>query len=544
VPGSPRAPSLPGACQSGNLATVCASRAALRQAGRTGPPRAFDWPHPHAAADAALDPKSHRRDAATSRHRFDPPENNMSKQAIGVVGLAVMGSNLALNIESRGHAVSVYNRSREKTDDLMKAHPDKKLVPAYTLEEFVESLEKPRRILLMVKAGQGTDATIDSLRPLLEKGDILIDGGNTHFTDTIRRNQDLAKSGLHFIGTGVSGGEEGALKGPSIMPGGQKEAYDLVAPILTEIAAKAPDGEPCVAYMGPDGAGHFVKMVHNGIEYGDMQLIAESYDVLKRVVGLSNEELGKVYVEWNKGELDSYLIEITSKIFSKKDDETGKDLVDVILDRAAQKGTGKWTSQNALDLGAPLPLITEAVFARVLSALKDQRVEASKVLKGPAPKFEGDRAAFIESVRRALFLSKIVSYAQGFAQLRAASEEYKWDLQYGQIAKIFRAGCIIRAGFLQKITDAYKTNADLHNLLLDPYFSDIAAKYQDALRDVVVAAVKAGVPVPAFSSAVAYYDSYRSERLPANLVQAQRDFFGAHTFERIDKKGSFHADWS
>ena len=468
----------------------------------------------------------------------------MSKQAIGVVGLAVMGRNLALNIESRGHAVSVYNRSREKTDELIAEHPDKKLVPSYTLEEFVESLEKPRRILLMVKAGQGTDATIDSLRPLLDKGDILIDGGNTHFTDTIRRNTDLAKSGLHFIGTGVSGGEEGALKGPSIMPGGQKEAYDLVDPILTEIAAKAPDGEPCVAYMGPDGAGHYVKMVHNGIEYGDMQLIAESYDVLKRVAGLSNEELGKVYVEWNKGELDSYLIEITSKIFSKKDEETGKDLVDVILDRAAQKGTGKWTSQNALDLGAPLPLITEAVFARVLSSLKDQRVEASKQLTGPSPKFDGDRDAFVEAVRRALFLSKIVSYAQGFAQLRAASEEYKWDLQYGQIAKIFRAGCIIRAGFLQKITDAYKTNLDLHNLLLDPYFSDIATKYQGALRDVVVAAVKAGVPVPAFSSAVAYYDSYRSETLPANLVQAQRDFFGAHTFERVDKKGSFHADWS
>jgi 6-phosphogluconate dehydrogenase len=468
----------------------------------------------------------------------------MSKQAIGVVGLAVMGRNLALNIESRGHAVSVYNRSREKTDELIAEHPDKKLVPAYTLEEFVESLEKPRRILLMVKAGQGTDATIDSLRPLLDKGDILIDGGNTHFTDTIRRNTDLAKSGLHFIGTGVSGGEEGALKGPSIMPGGQKEAYDLVAPILTEIAAKAPDGEPCVAYMGPDGAGHYVKMVHNGIEYGDMQLIAESYDVLKRVAGLSNEELGRVYVEWNKGELDSYLIEITSKIFSKKDEETGKYLVDVILDRAAQKGTGKWTSQNALDLGAPLPLITEAVFARVLSSLKDQRVEASKQLTGPSPKFDGDRDAFVEAVRRALFLSKIVSYAQGFAQLRAASEEYKWDLQYGQIAKIFRAGCIIRAGFLQKITDAYKTNPDLHNLLLDPYFTGIATKYQGALRDVVVAAVKAGVPVPAFSSAVAYYDSYRSETLPANLVQAQRDFFGAHTFERVDKKGSFHADWS
>jgi len=328
------------------------------------------------------------------------------------------------------------------------------------------------------------------------------------------------------------------------MPGGQREAYDLVAPILTEIAAKAPDGEPCVAYMGPDGAGHFVKMVHNGIEYGDMQLIAESYDVLKRVVGLSNEELGRVYVEWNKGELDSYLIDITAKIFAKKDEDTGKDLIDMILDRAAQKGTGKWTSQNALDLGAPLPLITEAVFARVLSSLKDQRVAASKQLSGPTPKFDGDREKFIEAVRRALYLSKIVSYAQGFAQLRAASDEYKWDLQYGTIAKIFRAGCIIRAGFLQKITEAYANEPALANLLLAPYFKDIATKYQDALRDVVVAAVKAGVPVPAFSSAIAYFDSYRSANLPANLVQAQRDFFGAHTFERTDKQGSFHANWS
>ncbi|MEM5316675.1 NADP-dependent phosphogluconate dehydrogenase [Paraburkholderia sp. JHI869] len=469
----------------------------------------------------------------------------MSKQPIGVVGLAVMGSNLALNIESRGHAVSVFNRSRARTDELIAEYPDRKLVPAYTLEEFVDSLEKPRRILMMVKAGAPTDDTIAALKPLLEKGDILIDGGNTHFTDTIRRNQELAKSGLHFIGTGVSGGEEGALKGPSIMPGGQRDAYDLVAPILTEIAAKAPDGAPCVAYMGPDGAGHFVKMVHNGIEYGDMQLIAESYAVLKQVLGLSNEELGKVYTEWNEGELDSYLIEITSKIFGKKDEETGKDLVDVILDRAAQKGTGKWTSQNALDLGAPLPLITEAVFARVLSSLKTQRVAASKVLTGPDAKpFSGDRKAFIEAVRRALYFSKVISYAQGFAQLRAASDEYKWDLQYGTIAKIFRAGCIIRARFLQKIMDAYAKNPQLDNLLLDPYFRDIAANYQSALRDVVIQAVSAGVPVPAFSSAVAYFDGYRSERVPANLVQAQRDFFGAHTFERIDKPGSFHADWS
>ncbi|TAM02957.1 MAG: NADP-dependent phosphogluconate dehydrogenase [Paraburkholderia sp.] len=469
----------------------------------------------------------------------------MSKQAIGVVGLAVMGRNLALNIESRGHAVSVFNRTREKTDELIAEFPDRKLVPAYTLEAFVESLEKPRRILMMVKAGEPTDATIAALKPLLDKGDILIDGGNTPFTDTIRRNQELAQAGLHFIGTGVSGGEEGALKGPSIMPGGPRDAYELVAPILTEIAAKAPDGAPCVAYMGPDGAGHFVKMVHNGIEYGDMQLIAESYAVLKQVLGLSNEELGQVYTAWNQGELDSYLIDITSRIFGKKDEETGKDLVDVILDRAAQKGTGKWTSQNALDLGVPLPLITESVFARVLSSLKTQRVAASKVLSAPSVKpFAGDRTAFIEAVRRALYLSKVISYAQGFAQLRAASDDYKWDLQYGTIAKIFRAGCIIRARFLQKIMDAYAHDPQLANLLLDPYFRDIAANYEAALREVVVQAVSAGVPVPAFSSAIAYFDGYRAERLPANLVQAQRDFFGAHTFERIDKPGSFHADWA
>jgi len=470
----------------------------------------------------------------------------MGKQAIGVIGLAVMGRNLALNIESRGYAVSVFNRSREKTDELIAEFPGRKLVPTYTLEEFVASLETPRRILMMVKAGEATDATIASLKPLLEKGDVLIDGGNTHFTDTIRRNQELAQSGLHFIGTGVSGGEEGALRGPSIMPGGQRDAYDLVEPILKQIAAKAPsDGEPCVAYMGPDGAGHYVKMVHNGIEYGDMQLIAESYSVLKDVAGLTNDELGAVYTEWNQGELDSYLIEITSKIFGKKDEETGKHLVDVILDRAAQKGTGKWTSQNALDLGVPLPLITESVFARVLSSLKTERVAASKILSGPADApFDGDRAAFVEAVRRALYLSKVISYAQGFAQLRTASEEYGWNLDLGTIAKIFRAGCIIRARFLQKITDAYAKDPALANLLLDPYFKDIAANYQTALRDVVVAAVKAGVPVPAFASAVAYFDSYRSERLPANLVQAQRDFFGAHTFERTDKPGSFHANWS
>ena len=468
----------------------------------------------------------------------------MNQQAMGVIGMAVMGRNLALNIESRGHAVSIFNRSREKTDEVIAEHGDKKLVPTYTLEEFVQSLEKPRRILLMVKAGAPTDDTIAQLKPLLDKGDILIDGGNTNFHDTIRRNRELADAGLHFIGTGVSGGEEGALRGPSIMPGGPREAYDLVAPILTEIAARAKDGKPCVAWMGPDGAGHYVKMVHNGIEYGDMQLIAESYAVLKHVAGLSNAELRTVYSDWNAGELDSYLIEITAKIFGKKDEETGKDLVDVILDRAAQKGTGKWTSQSALDLGVPLPLITESVFARVLSSLKDERVAASAQLAGPPPqKFSGDREAFVAAVGRALYLSKIVSYAQGFAQLRAASDEYKWKLDYGTIAQIWRGGCIIRARFLQNITDAYAADPALANLLLAPYFRDIAERYQSALREVVGAAIRAGVAVPCFASAIAYYDGYRSERLPANLIQAQRDFFGAHTFERLDRPGSFHEAW-
>jgi 6-phosphogluconate dehydrogenase len=469
----------------------------------------------------------------------------MSKAAIGVIGLAVMGRNLALNIESRGYTVAVYNRSRAKTDEMLAEFPGRKLMHAYSLQQFVDSLVKPRRVLLMVKAGEATDATIAQLKPLLEPGDVLIDGGNTHFTDTIRRSEDLAKAGLHFIGTGVSGGEEGALTGPSIMPGGPRDAYDLVAPILMEIAAKAPDGEPCVAYMGPGGAGHFVKMVHNGIEYGDMQLIAESYAVLKQVARLSNAQLAQVYAQWNAGELDSYLIDITSKVLRKRDEETGRDLVDVILDRAAQKGTGKWTSQNALDLSVPLQLITEAVFARVLSSLKAERVAASKVLVGPqALPLAGDGAAFIEAVRRALYFSKVISYAQGFAQLRAASQEYGWNLEYGTIAKIFRAGCIIRARFLQTIVDAYRNNPALANLLLDPYFRHISENYQSALREVVTTAIAAGVPVPAFSSAIAYFDGYRSERLPANLIQAQRDFFGAHTFERIDREGSFHAHWA
>ncbi len=468
----------------------------------------------------------------------------MPTQHIGVIGMAVMGRNLALNIESRGHAVSIYNRSREKTDEVIAKNPGRKLVPTYTLEAFVASLEVPRRILLMVKAGAPTDAYIDVLKPLLEKGDIIIDGGNTLFTDTIRRNRELSALGFNFIGTGVSGGEEGALNGPSIMPGGQKHAYELVAPILREIAARAPDGEPCVTYIGPDGAGHYVKMVHNGIEYGDMQLIAEAYSILKNTLGLKNPELAEVFAEWNKGELDSFLIDITANIFKKKDEESGGELIDVILDKAGQKGTGKWTSQSALDLGVPLQLITESVFARFLSALKEERVAASKVLSGPVAKsFDGDHKSFIEAVRRALYLSKIVSYAQGFAQMRSASDEHKWNLQYGEIAKIFRAGCIIRARFLQKITDAYSRDANIANLLLDPYFKDIADQYHSALREVVTTAIACGVPVPTFSSAIAYYDSYRSAVLPANLIQAQRDYFGAHTFERTDKPGIYHAEW-
>ena len=466
---------------------------------------------------------------------------SMSKQQIGVVGMAVMGRNLALNIESRGYSVSIFNRSSDKTDEVIAENPGKKLVPCHSIEEFVNSLEKPRRILLMVKAGEATDKTIDSLKPYLDKGDILIDGGNTYFQDTIRRNKDLSALGFNFIGTGVSGGEEGALKGPSIMPGGQREAYELVAPILEKIAARVGD-EPCITYIGADGAGHYVKMVHNGIEYGDMQLIAEAYSLLKSV-GLSNPELAETFTDWNKGELDSYLVEITADIFRKKD-ENGHYLVDVILDEAAQKGTGKWTSQSSLDLGVPLSLITESVFARYLSALKTERVAASKVLSGPKIQpFTGDKAEFVEKVRRALYLGKIVSYAQGFAQLKAASDEFNWDLNYGEIAKIFRAGCIIRAQFLQKITDAYAENGDIANLLLASYFKKTADEYQQSLRDVISYAVQQGIPTPTLSAAIAYYDSYRAAVLPANLIQAQRDYFGAHTYKRTDKDGVFHTEW-
>lgn len=469
----------------------------------------------------------------------------MTKQQFGVVGMAVMGKNLALNIESRGYTVALFNRTGSKTTDVVEEHPDKNFKATYTIEEFVDSIEKPRRIMLMVKAGGATDATIQELLPHLDKGDVLIDGGNTFFKDTMRRNEELANSGINFIGTGVSGGEEGALKGPSIMPGGQKEAYELVAPILEKISAKAEDGEPCVTYIGPNGAGHYVKMVHNGIEYGDMQLIAESYDLMQNILGLSVAEMADIFKEWNEGELDSYLVEITADILTRKDDEgTEQPIVDVILDAAGNKGTGKWTSQSALDLGVPLPLITESVFARYISAYKDERVKASKVLAKPEGfKFEGDKKELIEKIREALYFSKIMSYAQGFAQLRVASNEYDWDLPFGEIAKIWRAGCIIRAQFLQKITDAYDKNPTIENLLLDDYFVEITKKYQQAVREVVAIAVQSGVPVPTFSSAIAYYDSYRSERLPANLIQAQRDYFGAHTYERTDKEGIYHYSW-
>ncbi|MCP3031307.1 NADP-dependent phosphogluconate dehydrogenase [Halobacillus sp. A1] len=465
-------------------------------------------------------------------------------QEIGVIGLAVMGKNLALNIESRGYSVSVYNRTKEKTNDFLNNEAEgKNFNGTSSIEEFVKSLEKPRKILLMVKAGPATDATIESLLPHLDHGDILIDGGNTFYQDTIRRNKELEESGIHFIGTGVSGGEEGALTGPSIMPGGQKEAYEHVRPILEAIAARVED-VPCTTYIGPNGAGHYVKMVHNGIEYGDMQLISEAYFILKNVVGLTAQELHEVFSEWNNGELDSYLIEITADIFTKIDEETGKPLVDVILDTAGQKGTGKWTSISSLELGVPLPVITESVFSRFLSAMKEERVKASKILSGPDVKpFTGDKAEVIESVRKALYFSKIVSYAQGFAQMRSASEENEWNLQYGDIAMIFRGGCIIRAQFLQKIKEAYDREADLDNLLLDPYFSNIAENYQSSLREVLSLAIDRGIPVPAFSSAIAYYDSYRTETLPANLLQAQRDYFGAHTYQRIDKDGIFHTEW-
>ncbi|WP_409022677.1 NADP-dependent phosphogluconate dehydrogenase [Dellaglioa sp. P0083] len=469
----------------------------------------------------------------------------MDKAQIGVIGMAVMGKNLALNAESRGRTVAIYNRTGAKTEQVMKDHSEKKLVPSYSIKDFADSLEKPRRIIIMVKAGKPTDAVIAELLPFLDKGDVLIDGGNTYFEDTVRRNAELDNSGINFIGMGVSGGEIGALEGPSMMPGGQKEAYDLVAPILEEMSAKASDGTPCVTYIGPNGAGHYVKMVHNGIEYGDMELISESYHLLRNLLGLSVEEVADIFSDWNKGELDSYLIEITADILTRKDDlGTGKPIVDVILDRAGNKGTGKWSSQSALELGVPQSVISESVYARYISAMKEERVEASKVLPKPEVKLgELDKKELIEKIREALYFSKIMSYAQGFEQLRVASEHYEWDLNFGDMAKIWRAGCIIRARFLQNITDAFDEKADLNNILLDGYFKDIVKKYQESVRDIVGIAVKAGIPVPGFSAAITYYDQYRSEVLPANLIQAQRDYFGAHTYERTDKPGSFHYTW-
>ncbi|MHC5523052.1 NADP-dependent phosphogluconate dehydrogenase [Ligilactobacillus saerimneri] len=471
----------------------------------------------------------------------------MEKAQIGVIGMAVMGKNLALNIESRGYRVAIFNRTAAKTEKVMADHAEKNLVPSYTLEDFVASLEKPRRIIMMVKAGKPTDMFIERLLPLLDKGDVLIDGGNTFFGDTMRRNAKLDESGINFIGMGVSGGEKGALEGPSLMPGGQKEAYQLVEPILKQIAAKAKDGEPCVTYIGPNGAGHYVKMVHNGIEYGDMELISESYFLMRNLLGMSVDEIAAVFEEWRHGELDSYLIDITADILTRKDDlGSDKPIVDMILDRAGNKGTGKWSSQSALELGVPQSLITESVYARYISAMKDERVAASKVLpeKVNAVQISADqKQEMIEKIRQALYFSKVMSYAQGFEQMRVASEKYDWNLNYGELAKIWREGCIIRAQFLQKITDAFERDPELNNLLLDPYFTDIVAKYQTAVREIAALAIQAGVPSPAFNAAITYYDQYRSAVLPANVIQAQRDYFGAHTYERTDREGIFHYSW-
>ncbi len=469
----------------------------------------------------------------------------MEKAQIGVIGMAVMGKNLALNIESRGYRVGIFNRSAYRTEQVMAEHAEKQFVPSYTLEEFVESLEKPRRILIMIQAGSATDAMIQQLIPLLDEDDVLVDCGNTYYEDTVRRSKELANTGIHFVGMGVSGGEEGALLGPSLMPGGPKDAYAILEPILQEIAAKAPsDGEPCVAHMGPDGAGHFVKMVHNGIEYGDMQLIAEVYDLMRRHLGLSVEEIAEQFADWNEGELDSYLIEITADILTKYDPETGKPMVDVILDRAGNKGTGKWTSQSALDLGIPLSTITDSVFARYISAMKEERLKASEVLSGPEQNEVEVSEELLEKIRQALYFAKIMSYAQGFMQYREASREFGWDLDFAEIAKVFRAGCIIRAQFLEKIMAAYQNNPSLENILLDDYFKGIAEDYQQSARDVTALALQAGIPVPGLSSALAYYDSYRTAVLPANIIQAQRDYFGAHTYQRTDKEGVYHYLWN
>jgi 6-phosphogluconate dehydrogenase len=469
----------------------------------------------------------------------------MTQAKIGLIGLAVMGQNLVLNLERNGYTVAVYNRTTATMEEFVAAHPGKKLVGSPTLEEFVASLERPRKILIMVKAGKPVDVVIDALLPLLEPGDLVMDGGNSYFRDTDRRSQELTAKGFNFMGVGVSGGEEGALWGPSIMPGGPHETWLTVQQMLEAISAKAPeDGKPCVVYLGPRGAGHYVKMVHNGIEYGDMQLIAEAYDILQGALGLRAAELADIFSEWNQGELDSFLIEITAKIFRRMDEESGQPLVDMVLDKAAQKGTGKWTSQDALDLGAPIPTINSAVVGRIISSLKDERLAASKVLPArAAEKYTGDKAALIDAVRQALYASKISAYAQGMAMLGMASQEYGYNLNLGEVAAIWRAGCIIRARFLNRITEAFVRQPDLPNLLLDEQLGQAVVERLPAWRHVVQTAVGMGIPAPAFCESLAYYDSYRSARLPANLIQAQRDFFGAHTYERVDKPGIFHSSW-
>ena len=469
-----------------------------------------------------------------------------NKSDIGLIGLAVMGENLVLNMESKGFQVSVYNRTIQKVDEFIAGRAKgKNISGAHTIEELIGSLERPRKIMIMVKAGKAVDEMIETLIPHLSPGDIIIDGGNTHFPDTNRRTAYVESKGLLYIGTGVSGGEEGALLGPSIMPGGSKKAWPAVKPIFQAIAAKVDDGTPCCDWVGENGAGHFVKMVHNGIEYGDMQLITEAFQIMRDLLNMTADDMHIVFKVWNKGDLDSYLIEITRDILAYKDTD-GKPLVDKILDTAGQKGTGKWTAVAALDLGIPLTLIGEAVFSRCLSAIKDERVKASGILHGPKPKFTGDKTKFLSDLKDALYASKIVSYAQGYALMKAAAEEYKWDLNYGGIALMWRGGCIIRSAFLGKIKVAFDNNPAITNLLLDPFFKEKIEKAQNGWRNVVATAVSNGIPVPSISSALGYFDGYRCEKLPANLLQAQRDYFGAHTYERTDRpRGEFfHTNWT
>ena len=466
----------------------------------------------------------------------------MAKANFGFMGLGVMGHMLSLNMERNGFHVAGYDIDAEKVKAFGTQYPGKNLVACATLEEFLATLERPRRIMMMIPAGKPVDAAIASVTDALDPGDLLIDGGNSFFMDTERRSKELEAKGIIYIGTGVSGGEQGALWGPSIMPGGQPEAWELVKPIFEAISAKV-DGEPCVAYMGPRGAGHYVKMVHNGIEYGDMQLIAEAYDILHRGLGLDNAQLHDVFAEWNRGELESYLIEITADIFTKADPESEQSIVDLILDEAQQKGTGKWTSQNSLDLGAPTPTINAAVESRIISAYKAERMDASKVLTGPEPRISGDATDLTANVRDALYIAKVCSYAQGFALMRLASKEYGYNLNYGDIARIWRGGCIIRARFLNDIREAFVRNPDLSNLMVDPEFAETLNARQPALRTVVALAATNGIPALALSSALAYFDAYRSARLPANLTQAQRDYFGAHTYRRVDREGVFHTEW-